>query len=789
MSIKKIFFKKFQIQKNSIRFYKYLFSYIILVLVIITIVGVMAYRSSIKVVQEEVENYNISELTQVKNIMDTRIREMDFLAIKIASNPQLSFSNLYDDGYQSYNAINEINKYKSSNFFIYDMLMFCSKKGEQQRIYSLETTWDIDMLFGLTHRFDKISKDEFIATTQSAKMPVLLSQVERNADTLMYIYPFNNYKISPVESIAFLIETKEIKKIMGGLLKNVTGSVAILDDNNNLLFELDNYNNSNTLKTLLNFKKSQSEVLSLSRAEIDNQNFTIIKMKSDYNMWSYIRIIPTDQFMQKATSIKVMFIYTFIIVLVLGLLIAYYFSNINYKPLKRFVEMSANLAIEENNNSSKKRDEINVIYETFDFVLKENQSLTSKLKSKDGMEREKLVNMLLHGKELSDKEKHSMDEILITQFSHENFVVFWGAIDDYKSFANNYPKEMQNAIKFGIINVLERLFKEIGIVGLGIEIFDGTGDGIALLANINFGIDKKEDLSNVSDRARNFVMENFGVTLTIGIGNTYDSYALVHKSFFEARSAVLYRFLKGKNKTLFFNEIEKNKNYFYPFEYEKEFIMAIKQGKQDVLKITLDNIFTGISENMTSPESAKKSCENLMTTLEKTIYELDMELSFSIEEELQELFSEQFDTIDSFKVAFVQLGKKICEIIEKSKESKNYKLREKIIEYIEGNFSDCNLSLNSIAEEFDMSTSYITRYFKDQTGYSLMHYIDTLKMSKVKELLKSTEMPLKQIIEHTGYVSDKTVISKFKKLEGVTPIQYRNITKGGNDADRSITTL
>jgi len=117
--------------------------------------------------------------------------------------------------------------------------------------------------------------------------------------------------------------------------------------------------------------------------------------------------------------------------------------------------------------------------------------------------------------------------------------------------------------------------------------------------------------------------------------------------------------------------------------------------------------------------------------------------------------------------------------VENSKESRNFNLRDKIIDYVRDNYSDSNLCLNSIAVMFSVTPSYITRYFKDQTGYPLIQYVDMLRLEKAKELLKESDLRLKELVSKIGYIDETNFIRKFKKSEGLTPIQYRNLVRYG----------
>ena len=78
-----------------------------------------------------------------------------------------------------------------------------------------------------------------------------------------------------------------------------------------------------------------------------------------------------------------------------------------------------------------------------------------------------------------------------------------------------------------------------------------------------------------------------------------------------------------------------------------------------------------------------------------------------------------------------------------------------------------------MAYDMNLSASYISRFFKFQTGYTISNYLDNLRLDKAKKLLKETELSLKEILDSIGYVDPTNFIRKFKKSEGLTPMQYR----------------
>lgn len=97
----------------------------------------------------------------------------------------------------------------------------------------------------------------------------------------------------------------------------------------------------------------------------------------------------------------------------------------------------------------------------------------------------------------------------------------------------------------------------------------------------------------------------------------------------------------------------------------------------------------------------------------------------------------------------------------------------RIMEYIENNYSDGNLGVKSIADEFDLSFNYISKYFKEHTGEGLAKYIIYKRLEKAKELIVNTNDSIAKIADKTGFYSANVFIRTFKKVEGVTPGKYR----------------
>jgi beta-N-acetylhexosaminidase len=110
--------------------------------------------------------------------------------------------------------------------------------------------------------------------------------------------------------------------------------------------------------------------------------------------------------------------------------------------------------------------------------------------------------------------------------------------------------------------------------------------------------------------------------------------------------------------------------------------------------------------------------------------------------------------------------------ISQQKETKNY-LVERVIRYIEENYAK-QLSLESISEEFLISSGYLCRLFKKKIGINFVNYLNMIRMTKVKHLLLTTNLRIFEVANLCGYTDFNYFTKVFKKTTGMTPTYFRN---------------
>lgn len=137
--------------------------------------------------------------------------------------------------------------------------------------------------------------------------------------------------------------------------------------------------------------------------------------------------------------------------------------------------------------------------------------------------------------------------------------------------------------------------------------------------------------------------------------------------------------------------------------------------------------------------------------------------------------SDYYELIDAGEGALVEF----FEFISERPFICNNSLISNVIDYIEANI-ESNITLDSLSEKFHISRNYLSSLFIKNTGMKITTFINNLRVQKSKSLLENTDYSLLHISQLCGFKSQNYFSTVFKKLEGITPLNYRIINEATN---------
>ncbi|WP_434577002.1 response regulator transcription factor [Thermoanaerobacterium thermosaccharolyticum] len=101
------------------------------------------------------------------------------------------------------------------------------------------------------------------------------------------------------------------------------------------------------------------------------------------------------------------------------------------------------------------------------------------------------------------------------------------------------------------------------------------------------------------------------------------------------------------------------------------------------------------------------------------------------------------------------------------------KIIGEITHYIEKNYADESLSLNTISQKVHLSPNYVSFIFKKYKGINISDYIIKVRIKKAEELLVSTDYKTYEIANKIGYTNSQYFSVLFKKMKGLSPTEFR----------------
>ena len=92
--------------------------------------------------------------------------------------------------------------------------------------------------------------------------------------------------------------------------------------------------------------------------------------------------------------------------------------------------------------------------------------------------------------------------------------------------------------------------------------------------------------------------------------------------------------------------------------------------------------------------------------------------------------------------------------------------------FLDSHYSD-RITLDDLSKQFYIDKFYLTKAFKNQFGLPVSSYIQNVRVTKAKQLLRFTDKTVEEIGAETGMDNPAYFSRVFKNIEGVSPRKYR----------------
>ncbi|TBL80725.1 helix-turn-helix domain-containing protein [Paenibacillus thalictri] len=274
----------------------------------------------------------------------------------------------------------------------------------------------------------------------------------------------------------------------------------------------------------------------------------------------------------------------------------------------------------------------------------------------------------------------------------------------------------------------------------------------------------------VAESVQNAVDNYLKLSVSIGIGDTYTLREGIHHTYSQSCECLRERLVLGLGRIITTGDINQKFIYTYPYELESSLLKELKMNNQEECLGIFGEMFRQMLDARVNAPTVIKTAYALYLSILRVVDEVSDGASLQVKWEVASppCWDTMEDLLQWFRGEFFP---EVFKTMDLMNENKGRQTIEAVKEYLYETVTQTH-SLTSVAEQFGLNPSYLSRLFKKLSGQSFVQFTANLKIEKAKQLLLTTQLSVFEIAEAVGY-TERTFGRVFKNVTGTTPANYR----------------
>ncbi|MGN0163296.1 MAG: helix-turn-helix domain-containing protein [Candidatus Ornithomonoglobus sp.] len=472
--------------------------------------------------------------------------------------------------------------------------------------------------------------------------------------------------------------------------------------------------------------------------------------KSDINGLAYIAVLSRFSMVFYNNNAINSILIGLIIFMLMNFIIAMIYGWSYYKPINNLQSVIAAFRGDETIESGELVYIKKVMKDTFNSVNKYYF-----------VQKNELIRKILNGEKPAVIPDGYRDISL--DFSQRCFFVILFQLDNYRDMLEHQAEELP-LMRYGMVNVADELFEKECLC----EAVEVNGDTIALLC-CSDSYDESRLYPVIREMQRQ--MRNiYDISVTCSVSGWADSASAIPSLYNCASYAAKRRLMYGHGAVIFYHsDDEERKTDTHELDnIAKQIIPEFKKLNADKVRV-LCGEFTRVLRQADYYSVLQSITQLVMQVNELTVSIIGTASDLNIGDIIYK--SETAEEI-------VQSIASYCDSVAATAKSndcgdENAERVKRIIEYIDNNYKNPELGIDSIAEMIYLTPNYVRIIFKEQTGRTVFDYISQKRFNEACHLLTDTKKAVKDICFEVGFSNPNYFYTAFKNYTGMTPSQFR----------------
>jgi two-component system response regulator YesN len=750
--------------RKGTKIYKnFIISYIITLMLPLLIMSVIVLYHFINEMKQEVEINIRNPLIKSIDNFDLYIEQLTKTSLQIELNDSLRNINIQEAPYRAIDLKNELLKYNTNSFI--DEIFFYNYADNYVSSFNYLCTLDVFNNFVLYSDLSIFNLQEFKESEKQmgyCYFPADSINLANIQNHLMYINKIPTYSSKSYGILMYMIPESSIKTVIDPAIGENSCVVMVDPDTKNILFHFSDKNNPELINSFQNILHSVSNLEEIRKLNINNKKYSSYVIESGKVPYLFIQLMPEDLLSSKINRIRMVYLISMIAIIIISGFVISILMRINYRPIKNLKNLlEENLMPSSKNISREKLNEIELLEYALLQYNKENVDLREFASSNKAAVKNYLIDCFLAG------QASKIDNIMQTcsnidlQFNKNYYCVIIVKTGNIQKITLSEAEQIVSSInipdEFQTIVHRDIRLNNIVVI-LGCDTKDENQSKVLALKLIKSFIGKYQ-----SD-------------LRVGVGCFYNSMFQINYSHEEALKVLEYNNILSKSNIICFSDISKKgeKSIQYPFDLFESLENSIRKNDIFSIRDTINQLVYYMKDKNLSMYWAKNICFDTANTITKELLKKYSNSPLLNKPYIERIYGSDINTFEDIESIMEEISDDITNYLKVDQASYELKLLQQIIKYIQENYPNPEFTLQNLADSIQMSTPYISQYFKKNTDYTISEYVTRLRMEKAKDLLLKTEMTVQEIASSVGYYSVSSFIRKFREKEKITPGQYKN---------------
>ncbi|WP_409344092.1 helix-turn-helix domain-containing protein [Paenibacillus sp. MBLB4367] len=496
--------------------------------------------------------------------------------------------------------------------------------------------------------------------------------------------------------------------------------------------------------------------------------------------WTYMSATPVSKLTQPVITMSRALIVIGCLGVAVAIFLSWFASRKLYQPIVRLVKLFR--AEKADTAEIVAKDELEFIERQWQFLSSQSKHLHERLEQHLDSLRELFLFQLLHDhlSHLTEDDLRKRMEQYGWEVEGQTYALLVVRLLGFSKLQDRFVDGDEQLVTFAAANVIgelaDSLFAQAEVINeqdLSVSVLvllpDGQPDGEA-----------KKQLQSFSEHMIHTLSAVLKMNVMIGLSRRTPRLSDLPQAYDEANRSFRHRNLQEINQVLDVEEMTVSAQPIpYPFATEKELVRCIRAGEREEALRTVDRFVEELSASGETELVVRQGIHQLLGVVLHHIIlsgfnPQSLYRGADLYEEAGELREPDEMTFWFREKLSVYLDAQV-ETMRKTQDSLMTETVDQVIALLQEEYAK-DISLETYCDRLGISIYKLSAGFKEVTGVNFIDYLTKIRLDKSKELLLRSNEKVNDIAFQVGY-QPSYYYRVFKKHEGVTPSQYRDMYK------------